>query len=117
MFLRLFITILILLAALVPVRVQADVIAQQLNAGPITVSNDSGGTLQPVTNLPFNKFNPSLGTLTSVTWTLSDDQVYSYKAVGGPQYFDPESGEMLDSNGAISWSDTGSVSGSPSFSG
>ena len=75
-------------------------IDQSLDFGPVTLSTKTTSP-QPTVPISFQKFNPASGQLTQVTWTYSGDIYYPYRAVGGPPYYDGESGEFLPTDGAI----------------
>lgn len=67
-----------------------------------------GGNIVLTTPIAFNRFNPALGTLTGVTWTVSGNINYLARGLGGPQVLDPESGEFVNTFGSVLW-DTGRV--------
>lgn len=69
-----------------------------------TFGNDLlGQNIFLTTPIAFNKFNPALGTLTGVSWTVSGNINYLARGLGGPQVLDPESGELVDTFGSVLW--------------
>lgn len=62
-----------------------------------------GQTALLTTPIAFNKFNPALGTLTGVTWTVSGNINYLARARGGPQVSDPETGELTNTYRNVLW--------------
>ena len=88
--------------SLVPVTSEAATITQNLDVTPLQLSTNAGGSVQ-ILPLNFNRFDPAQGTLNSVEWSWNGKIEYVFRAVGGPQVYDGESGEFVDSSGFFLW--------------
>lgn len=53
-----------------------------------------GQTFSVNTPIAFNRFDPVLGTLTGVTWTVTGNVNYVARGIGGPAVLDPEGTEI-----------------------
>lgn len=89
------------LLAVVSIEAGAASISQTLQFSDVTVTDNL--TSASSTSLGFTRFDPSLGTLNSVTWSFTGAASFGIRMRGGPLVLDPESGESVETNGSFWW--------------